>query len=398
MFETIKSRGIDQILALMQAFRADPRTNKVDLVVGVYKDADGKVPVMRAVKEAERLLIDEETTKTYVGMAGDPEYCGLVPKILLSEGSSALAAGRVVSLQTPGGSGALKVGSDLLNSIKPDQKLWVSTPTWANHVPVATDAGLVTDQYPYFRPSDRGLDFEGMMAHLDQHAVAGDAILLHACCHNPTGVDPNFEQWQSITDFVLDRGLLPFVDCAYQGLGDGMEQDVAGLRHIAERAPEMLIASSFSKNFGIYRERVGAITIIAKDPQQLATTKGAAETVIRSNYSMPPSHGARSVATVLASRDLSDLWSEELDEMRKRIADMRSALKQKLEERQVTRDLSFLTDQKGMFSYTGFGPEQVEGLRADHGIYVAKDGRINVAGLSSENLDVVADGFAAMLR
>ncbi len=236
-----------------------------------------------------------------------------------------------------------------------------------------------------------------MMSHLDQNAVPGDAILLHACCHNPTGVDPNFDQWEVIAEFISERGLLPFVDCAYQGLGDGMEQDVAGLRHIADRVPEMLIASSFSKNFGIYRERVGALTIIAKTTEQLQSTKGAAETVIRSNYSMPPSHGARAVATVLASPELSSIWTNELDEMRWRISDMRNALKQKLQERQITSDLSFLTDQKGMFSYTGFSREAVETLRQDYGIYMADDGRINVAGLSANNLDAVAVGFARIL-
>lgn len=398
MFETIEIRGVDQILALMKAFQADQREAKVDLVVGVYKDADGAVPVMKAVKGAEQKLLEQETTKTYVGMAGDAEFRDFVPPLLLGADAAVIGEGRVSSLQTVGGSGALKVGCDLLNSIASGKTFWVSTPTWANHVPVALDAGLTIAEYPYFRPSNRGLDFDGMMAHLAGHAVAGDAILLHACCHNPTGVDMSLEQWETVSDFIVDRGLLPFVDCAYQGLGDGMEEDVAGLRILAAKVPEMLIASSFSKNFGIYRERTGALTLIARTPGDLAKTHAATETVIRSNYSMPPSHGARVVAGVFGSDELTSQWSVELSKMRERIAEMRQALVSRLQDRQVTQDLSFLTDQKGMFSYTGFRPEDVDRLRDEFGIYTARDGRINVAGLSAENLDVIADGFAAILR
>ncbi len=398
MFETIQSRGVDQILSLMLAFRSDPRDQKVDLVVGVYKDANGDVPVMKAVKAAEKVLLEEEDTKTYVGMAGDAEYRAFVPPMLLGSEAKVIKEGRITSLQTVGGSGALKVGCDLLHGMNPDQLVWVSTPTWANHIPVATDSGLKTAQYPYFRLSDRGLDFDGMMSHLEANAKAGDAILLHACCHNPTGVDLSFEQWKIVTDFVLKRGLLPYVDCAYQGLGDGMEEDVAGLRYLAERVPEMLLASSFSKNFGIYRERTGALSIVARTPEELAVVQEAAETAIRSNYSMPPSHGARVVATVLSDPAMKADWAEELEEMRERVAEMRSELRRMLEERQVTRDLSFITDQKGMFSYTGFTKDEVVRLRDDFGIYTAGDGRMNVAALAPENLEAVADGCAAILR
>lgn len=398
MFENLRSRGVDQILALMLEFRADPREDKVDLVVGVYKDAQGAVPVMRAVKEAERRLFESEETKTYVGMAGDAEFRALVPGMLLGARSKVMAEGRVTSLQTPGGSGAIKVACDLLNTIEPAKRLWVSTPTWANHEPVASDAGLTIARYPYFRPSDRGLDFDAMMGHLEANSSEGDAILLHACCHNPTGVDLSQAQWAQVTEFVIERGLLPLIDCAYQGLGQGMEEDVAGLRYMAERVPEMLICNSFSKNFAVYRERTGALSLIARTPKDLAGTQAATETVIRSNYSMPPSHGARIVATVLKDPQLAADWSEELGHMRNRIARMRAALKQRLQERQITEDLSFLTEQVGMFSYTGLSAEQVHTLRERHGIYVADDGRINVAGLSASNLDVVADGFAAVMR
>lgn len=398
MFETVKSRGVDQILALMKAFRADPRAQKVDLVVGVYKDAQGSVPVMRSVKAAERALVEAEDTKTYVGMAGDADFCAHTARILLGTDASQIAEGRISTLQTVGGSGALKVGCDLLNDINPDLTLWLSTPTWANHAPVAEDAGVSVGYYPYFRPSDRGLDFDAMMAHLQANAAPGDAILLHACCHNPTGVDLSFEQWKTVTEFIVARGLLPFVDCAYQGLGKGMEEDVAGLRHLAAHVPEMLIASSFSKNFAVYRERTGALTLMARTPEDLGVIQIATEAVIRSNYSMPPSHGARVVAHVLDDAALTTDWSVELDEMRTRIAAVRQTLRHMLEERQVTQDLSFVTEQTGMFSYTGFGPDAVARLRDDYGIYIAGDGRINVAGLSADNLEVVADGFAAVLR
>lgn len=400
MFETVQGRGVDQILSLMKAFQADPRPRKADLVVGVYKDAQGAVPIMGAVKAAERRLLEGEVTKTYVGMAGDAEYCAFVPKVLLGEGEGAaqVVDGRVTSLQTPGGSGALKVGCDLLQSITPGNTMWVSTPTWANHAPIAEDAGLVVAEYPYFRPSDRGLDFDAMMAHLSTHAVTGQVIMLHACCHNPTGVDLSLPQWVALTELVVARGLLPFVDCAYQGLGQGMEEDVVGLRHMAAHVPEMLIASSFSKNFAVYRERVGALSLLARNADQLAVALEATEVVIRSNYSMPPSHGARIVATVLGDVELTTQWSAELDEMRDRIASVRVALRQMLEARQVSADLSFLTEQKGMFSYTGFDAATVATLRDDHGIYIAGDGRINVAGLSQDNLEMVADGFSAVLR
>ncbi len=398
MFEAIKARGVDQLMALMQQFRADPREQKTDLVVGVYKDDDGAVPIMKSVKAAESRILESETTKNYVGVAGDPELTSKIPALILGMEAPQIANGRVSCVQTPGGTGALRVGCDLIGSIRPGGRIWVSTPTWANHIPIARDAGLTVEQYPYFRPSDRGLDFEGMMAHLKDHAKAGDVILLHACCHNPTGVDLLPEHWEVLGDFVVDRQLLPFVDCAYQGMGSGLEEDVAGLRSIAAKVPEMLIASSFSKNFGIYRERCGGLTAISANADQAKTTMQAMQTVIRSNYSMPPSHGARIVTTVVDDDELKSEWDAELTEMRERIANVRQELRKKLEERQVTQDLSFITNQNGMFSYTGFTPEMVERLREEFGIYTAGDGRINVAGICSDNIDAVAEGFAAVLH
>ncbi|KNG94328.1 aromatic amino acid transaminase [Pseudaestuariivita atlantica] len=398
MFAEIEPRAVDPIMAMMAAFRADPRELKVDLIVGVYKDDAGRVPVMRAVKGAEAVTLKTEDTKTYVGIAGDAELNERTPRMLLGDGHPALAAGRIGAVQTVGGSGALRVACDLIASTKPGATIWVSSPTWANHVPVARAAGLTIREYPYFRASDRGLDFDGMLACLTNDVAPGDVVLLHACCHNPTGVDLKPAQWEEITQVIADRGLFPFVDCAYQGLGHGLEEDVAGLRHLAAHVPEMLIASSYSKNFGIYRERTGGLTVLAETPDQLKPVMAQLNATIRANYSMPPNHGARIVAEVFADDALHADWEAELTEVRERIAQMRRELRAKLEERQVTADLSFVTDQVGMFSYTGFTPEQVQMVREEYGIYMASDGRINVAALCSTNIDHVADGFAAALR
>ncbi|RED45838.1 aromatic amino acid transaminase [Aestuariispira insulae] len=398
MFNEIKEAGVDNLMALMQQFKEDPRTEKVDLVVGVYKNDAGDVPVLDTVKAAERHLLEEESSKNYVGVMGDPALAEIMPALLLGADSPLIAESRVKSLQTPGGCGALKVGFDFLNTIKPGNRVWVSTPTWANHIPTIEGAGLTVAQYPYFRPADRSLDFDAMVSHLSTQAKAGDVILLHACCHNPTGVDLSLPQWQAITDLVLEKGLLPFVDCAYQGFGTGLEEDVAGLRHMAARVPEMLIASSFSKNFAIYRERTGALTLMGENATATANAMKAVVGIVRTNYSMPPSHGARIVTTIMNDPDLKAKWLVELEEMRSRIAGNRATLRKKLEERQVGADISFLTDQTGMFSYTGFNPDQVKRLREEFGIFTAGDGRINVAGLSSGNMDMVAEGFAAILR
>ncbi|MGI9372587.1 MAG: aromatic amino acid transaminase [Hyphomicrobiales bacterium] len=356
------------------------------------------MPVMAAVKDAEARLLQEEDTKNYVGIAGDAAYRAFVPPLVFGADSTIVAEGRVGCVQTPGGTGALKVGNDLLNSLRPGNRIWMSSPTWANHIPISQDAGLEIAQYPYFRESDRGLDFDAMMSHLDAHAKAGEVILLHACCHNPTGVDLTLEQWAIVAEFVRARQLLPFLDAAYQGMGIGFEKDLEGLRLVAAQAPEMLVASSFSKNFGIYRERTGALSFVCKTPQQVETTMAAVQSVIRSNYSMPPSHGARIVETVFSDEGLKAKWRAELEEMRERIAKMRTALREKLERHQVTQDLAFITNQKGMFSYTGLHPDQVSRLREEFGIYIAGDGRINVAGLTTGNLDIVAEGFATVMK
>ena len=395
MFDDLQIPELDTLLSLMATFRADTRARKVDLVVGVYKDEAGNVPIMGAVKEAERRLVAQETTKTYVGIAGDEAFRQVVPDLVLGADHTLHGSGRLSAIQTPGGTGALKVACDVLQLAAPGKRLWMSTPTWANHVPVATGAGLDVASYPYLGSDGVSLDFDAMMEHLDQHAKPGDALLLHACCHNPTGVDLTLEHWKSVTGFLVARGVLPLVDCAYQGLADDSDRDAAGLRYLADQAPEMLIASSCSKNFGIYRERTGALMMVAASPASARNVAQAAHAVIRSNYSMPPSHGARIVATILQDEGLRRAWDNELSEMRRRIASVRTDLRERIEALNVGRDMSFLTRQRGMFSYTGFSADDVKWIRDTHGLYMAGDGRINVAGLNSGNIDAVAEAMAA---
>lgn len=398
MFDDIRPGGVDALMALMQAFMADPRPGKIDLVVGVYKDESGRVPILGSVKEAEGRLLAEEDTKTYVGILGDRALAALVPGLVFGDGAAVVAEDRVRSLQTPGGCGALKVGFDFLASLQPGMRVWMGTPTWANHAPIAEGARLRVMAHPYFRAEDRGLDFEGMMDRLERDAAEGDAILLHACCHNPTGVDLSPEQWEGLGDLLRRKRILPFVDSAYQGFGRGLEEDMAGLRHLAGVVPEMLVATSFSKNFGIYRERAGALSVVAGTPGAADRALQGITSVVRANYSMPPSHGGRIVVTVLTDAALRARWLGELAEMRERIAGNRRALRAALEARQAGGDMGFLTDQVGMFSYTGLGLEQVRRLRDEYAIFVAEDGRINVAGLTGDTMDRVAEGFAAVLR
>ena len=398
MFENIESGGIDQLMKLMQEFRNDPRDQKVDLVVGVYKDDAGDVPVMRAVKSAEARVLEAEPTKNYVGISGNTDYNRKVPALLLGEDHPVVANNRFLTTQTVGGSGALRIGFEFAKKLSAGSSLWVSSPTWANHIPVAEAVGLDVKHYPYFRHSDRGLDFEGMLECLSEQAQPGDFVLLHACCHNPTGIDLQPGQWVELTKTLKSRNLVPFVDCAYQGLGDGMEADVQGLRGLANEMDEMIIASSFSKNFGIYRERAGALTLVCRTAGDVSKCNTLVQSLARTAYSMPPSHGATVVDAILSDSDLTAEWSEELNEMRDRIGRMRVELRSRIAEFQVSQDLSFLTDQKGMFSYTGFQPTDVELLRDKYGIYIAGDGRINVAGLCTGNLDYVAEAFAQVLR
>ena len=382
MFEALKPLPQDPILQLMQTFRDDPRPGKVDLGIGVYKDDAGNTPIMAAVHEAERRMLDGETTKSYVGPAGSAGYNNAMGRLILGDNSPLIRDQRTSVVQTPGGCGALRMAAEFLRLCKPDTTVWVSTPTWANHLPLLGGAGLAIREYPYLNRDTLQVDFAAMLESLEG-AQAGDVVLLHGCCHNPSGADLDFEQWQDVTRLIQRKGLLPFVDMAYQGL-----------RHLASQVPEMLVAASCSKNFGLYRERTGALMLISETAgiNQAATSQLLS--VIRSHYSMPPAHGAAIVETILGDSDLTQQWQNELNGMCERILHLRHAFAEALA---PAGDFSFIAQQRGMFSFLGIGPEQVKTLREDHGIYLLDSSRVNVAGLNDKVLPRVAEAIRSVL-
>jgi aspartate aminotransferase len=397
MFESLRAVPADPILNLSVLYRQDTSPNKVDLGVGVYKDETGHTAIMEAVSRAEERLLTEEDTKTYVGMAGSKRFCDLLAQMTLGADHNVLADNRVAVAQTPGGSGALRVLGEFINVAKPGATIWVGNPTWANHIPVMTSAGLTVKQYPYYNPETRGVDFDAMMAALEADTHAGDVVLLHGCCHNPSGADLNLEQWQTMADLIKAKGLLPYVDIAYQGLGEGIDEDAAGLRLMANTVPEMVIASSCSKNFGLYRERTGTAIIIAATAEQANLAQSQMNSVIRSNYSMPPSHGAMVVETILSDPKLKQMWRDELKTMRKRIKDLRSQLVDAIKAEGVEQDFSFIERQNGMFSFLGVNAKQVDKLVNEHSVYLVGSSRINLAGLNQHNIAYVAKSIAAVL-
>jgi len=397
MFENLKPVAIDPILGLMVAFKADNRAEKIDLGVGVYQDDRGRTPVMASVKEAESRLMELETTKTYQGMAGDPDYNQRMMELLLGKDHSILSTGRVKSIQAPGGSGALRVGAEVIRRARPESKLWVGIPTWPNHIPLLGSAGFDIKQYPYYDMDARQVDTEKMMETLRQVPV-GDLVLLHGCCHNPTGADLTNEQWDSIADLALERGFIPFIDTAYQGLGNGLDQDAYGMRMMAERLPEVIIASSCSKNFGLYRERTGSITFIAETSEQADIVVSQAMSTARSIYSMPPAHGALLVSMVLGDPQLRSQWEAELEEVRLRIKSMRNLLCDSLENNAAGMDFSHIKRQNGMFSFLGITTPQLERLRTEFGIYIVSSTRINLAGVNSNNIKHLTQSLLTVLE
>ena len=397
MFENLKPVAIDPILGLMVAFKADNRAEKIDLGVGVYQDDRGRTPVMASVKEAESRLMELETTKSYQGMAGDPDYNQRMMELLLGKDHSILSTGRVKSIQAPGGSGALRVGAEVIRRARPESKLWVGIPTWPNHIPLLGSAGFDIKQYPYYDMDARQVDTEKMMETLRQVPV-GDLVLLHGCCHNPTGADLTNEQWDSIADLALERGFIPFIDTAYQGLGNGLDQDAYGMRMMAERLPEVLIASSCSKNFGLYRERTGSITFIAETSEQADIVVSQAMSTARSIYSMPPAHGALLVSMVLGDPQLRSQWEAELEEVRLRIKSMRNLLCDSLENNAAGMDFSHIKRQNGMFSFLGITTPQLERLRTEFGIYIVSSTRINLAGVNSNNIKHLTQSLLTVLE
>ncbi len=397
MFETLPMAPPDPILGLAEAFRKDPNPAKIDLSAGVYRDATGKTPIFRAVKRAEERILRQETSKNYLSIQGSAEYAAAVQELLFGPEHEILTSQRVATAHTPGGTGALRVAGDFLKKMFPGKRIWVSQPTWPNHPGVFQAAGLEVKTYPYFDAATNSLAFDEMLAALRQ-IPEGDVVLLHACCHNPTGIDPTPEQWSQIADVIEERRLLPLVDFAYQGLGDGLREDARGLHTLCRPGCELLIASSFSKNFGLYNERVGALTIVASSPAAAEAALSQVKLCIRANYSNPPAHGAAIVTTIWNDPELRADWEAEVKEMRDRIHEMRSLFVETLADKGVRRDFSFIARQRGMFSFSGLTPEQVEILRQKYSIYIVSSGRINVAGMTAENMDRICQAIAEVLR
>jgi aspartate/tyrosine/aromatic aminotransferase len=396
MFETLTAAPPDAILGLTEAFKKDENPDKINLSVGVYQDASGTTPVLESVKEAERRLVETETTKAYMPISGNPRYGELVRRLLFGDDHEVVTSGRAATIHAPGGTGALRVAGDFLKTSLPHSGVWVSKPTWPNHHGVFTAAGAHLEEYPYFDAANNCLGFEEMLAWLKE-LQTGEVVLLHGCCHNPSGIDPTPEQWKQIGDVISERKLLPLVDFAYQGFADGIEQDAAGLREICRPGQELLVASSFSKNFGLYRERVGALTAVTADAAAAAVVMSRLKQTVRANYSNPPAHGGGIVATVLDDEELTAKWENEVAEMRDRINGMRQSFVDAMKERAPEHDFSFITQQRGMFSFSGLTPMQVDELRSKYSIYIVGSGRINVAGITPANLDRLCDAVAAVL-
>jgi aspartate aminotransferase len=396
MLDVLEQLPSDPILGLAAEARADANPLKVDLTVGIYMDEDGICPVFEAVRRAQRSLCEEEVSKAYLPAAGDPAFNAGMQRLVFGEGSAALAAGRISSVAAPGGCGALRIGAEVIQAAAPGTRVWVSDPTWPVHIPLLGSVGLHFQSYRYYDPQTHGVDFDGMVADL-RTAASGEIVLLHGCCHNPCGADLSPDQWGVIADMAEAQGFIPFIDIAYQGLGDGLEADAAGLRLLAERLPELIVGASCSKNMGLYRERTGIALFVCRDAANAAAVQSQALAAARRVYSMPPAHGALLAGRVLADAELGALWREELGTMCARINRLRSTLRGKLESA-CSRDFGFIEAEKGMFSFLGLSVEQARHLRSEHSVYMLDSSRINVAGVNAGNIDYLADAVAATLR
>jgi aromatic-amino-acid transaminase len=391
MLSNLKAQPVDKILGLAVAYRADPRDTKVDLGVGVYKNADGLTPVMHAVKAAEQRIVDEELTKAYTGLAGDPAFSEAMATLILG---AHYPKERFAAVATPGGTGAIRQALELVQLASPGATVWLSNPTWPNHPSIMKYLGVPMGEYRYFDDDTRAVDFGGMMADLEG-VKAGDLVLLHGCCHNPTGANLNLTQWGEVADFLNARGAIPFVDIAYQGFGDGLEADAAGVRLLASRVPEMLIAASCSKNFGIYRERTGILIALSPSSAEQSLTQTNLQFLNRQNFSFPPDHGARLVSIIMNDDALRADWMAELEAVRLGMLKLRKALADALRERSGSDRFGFIAEHRGMFSRLGATPEQVETMRAQNGIYMVGDSRLNIAGLNSKTVPILADAIIA---
>jgi aspartate aminotransferase len=394
LFQQLEQLASDSILGLMAKYRADPFKQKVDLGVGVYRDLSGNTPILNCVRTAEREVLAAQTTKSYVGAAGREEFNSALEELVLGPAHPTRRDRRARTLQTPGGCGGLRVGAELIKAAAPDAVVHLSDPTWGNHAPLLGGCGLKLERYPYYDAATHELRFEAMLQRL-QAASAGDAVLIHACCHNPTGADLSPAQWQAVTDLLERRGLVPFLDLAYQGFGASLDADAAAVRMVVERVPEALIAVSFSKNLGLYRERVGGLIAVSENAARADAVQSHMLHIARSIYSMPPDHGAAIAARIFAQPPLRREWIQELDAMRTRIQDMRSLLAQRLQEVTGDNSFDFIRTQHGMFSLLGVSRDAVERLREKHHIYMTADSRMNLAGIMPDNVAYVAEAFAA---
>jgi aspartate aminotransferase len=395
MFDHLPTAPADPILGLSQAFRADPRSHKIDLTVGVYKDESGATPILKSVKEAEKRLLELETTKGYLAIEGLPDFTRAVSELALQ---NAVPLERTATVQSPGGTGACRVAADFVGRHFPGTRIWLSNPTWVNHQSIFEAAGLKAVVHPYLAADKVSFDLSAMLETLKKDARPGDLICLHACCHNPTGIDPDAQAWQQIAEVTSAAGMLPLVDFAYQGFGDGLVEDTVGVRALLQKHEELLICSSLSKNFGLYSERVGAMTLVAKSAAAATAAMSQLKAAVRCNYSNPPRHGASVVATVLGDSELRRQWENEVDGMRQRIHTMREKFVDAMSKLTDKRDFRFLLKQKGMFSYSGLTPMQVDWLKQNKAIYIVGSGRINVAGMSEKNLPILCEAIAESLN
>jgi aspartate/tyrosine/aromatic aminotransferase len=393
LFEYLQALPPDAILVLIGEYQNDTRENKIDLGVGVYRDESGQTPILNVVKKAEQYLVDTQATKSYLGSGGNPDFNEAIQALTFGD----LATDeRITTLQTPGGSGSLRVAAGLIMRAKPEVTLWTSDPTWSNHGPLLGGAGLKLDTYPYYDREQKNIRFEEMLETLNR-IPAGDIVLLHGCCHNPTGMDLSREQWDEVADVVAGRDLIPHIDIAYQGFAEGLEEDAYPVRLMAPRLPEMIVSSSCCKNFGIYRDRVGSLSLIAGDTATSAVLRSQANNIVRTMYSMPPDHGGAVVSHILNDPGLREEWLVELAGMRNRLKDVRALLCSALRDKAPDHDFSHIERANGMFCFVGISPEQVERIKSEHGVYMVNSSRINVAGITTKNVDHLASSVAAVL-
>ncbi len=393
MFENLEAAPADAILGLITEHKNDPRPEKIDLGVGVFRTAEGETPVLDVVKQAEQRIVDTQQSKAYIGTAGDPQFNALMQELSFGESAD---TERLWTIQAPGGSGSLRVAAGLILRARPEARVWVSDPTWANHIPLLGGAGLKLEPYPYYDTDKHVIRVEAMLDAL--HKIPkGDLVLLHACCHNPSGVDPDEDEWRAIADVIVERDLVPFVDMAYQGFAHSLSEDAFIVRHLAACAPEMIVANSCSKNFGLYRDRVGSLSLLSKTKKGRDITYSQVNNVVRTIYSVPPDHGAVVVATILADPELRAAWRVELAEMRGRLREMRTLLNDALKEKAPDHDFSHLVRARGMFCFLGIPEQQVNRLKKEYGVYMVGSSRINTAGITAHNVNYLAAAIAATL-